>query len=97
MSNGDSPKIERGPQTWRVRTLEGMTCRQFSGLFVHREDSVVRELCQIAAWRGDRSKLDSFYEVGAVAQLFAGPNGPYRGLLSWSISDFHLTHLPPSA
>lgn len=92
MSDGDSPKIERDPQVWRVSSFEGMTCKQFPELFTHREDSTVRELCKIAAWDGDRSKLDSYKEVEKVAQFFAAPDGHLRHLLSWSISQNDIDH-----
>lgn len=92
MSDGDSPKIKRDPQVWRVSSFEGMTCKQFPELFTHRQDGIVRELCKIAAEYSDRSKLDEFGEVETVARLFATPNGPYRGLLSWSITEDDIDH-----
>lgn len=92
MSDGDAPKIERGPQVWRVSSLEGMTCKQFPDLFTHRQDGIVRELCNIAAEYSDRSKLDEFGEVEMVARLFATPDGPYRGLLSWSVTEGDIDH-----
>lgn len=92
MADGDSPKIKRDPQVWRVSSFEGMTCKQFPDLFAHEEGGVVRELCKAATEYSDRSKLDVFGEVEYVARLFATPNGPYRGLLSWSITEDDIEH-----